>query len=294
MPFMEKIVSTPNNQVPSKLQSANRKLPAWQLNSKPSSMKVEPTVPLTPVTPTILSCEWSYLGRAGARSKTNPITPPETPPESLDTEAEEMPPNITCESQSKCRAGPKTKAKPVTPTNPSSPQKKPWCKKDDKPNANKAAEKGKPISSTVTPPKSRPQVSRPPLKSGSAKSTSSKEVPKRLVIMDNTRRLMLPAPGSNPYAAISRVYRPSTSGVFDYDLSREEKHGFGHCAVVPMKSVPATELQLLHSGQRSTYLERRYERSPDDKYNYPEATSWRYGWFHRESNPFQVRLPRRE
>ncbi|KAI8039876.1 hypothetical protein M5D96_007301 [Drosophila gunungcola] len=82
--------------------------------------------------------------------------------------------------------------------------------------------------------------------------------------------------------------------IFHYHLSHLEEYRFGQSRVFPMKSVPAAELQLLRNGQRISYLERRYERSPDDKYNYPEATSWRYGWFHRESDPFQKRVPRRD
>lgn len=82
----------------------------------------------------------------------------------------------------------------------------------------------------------------------------------------------------------SRRARPSSSKVFDYDLSQVEQRYF--CQLRnPMKSVPQDELQLLHNGQRATYLETRYERTPDKKYNYPEATSWRYGWFHRKT-PF--------
>ncbi|EDW33287.1 GL20173 [Drosophila persimilis] len=97
----------------------------------------------------------------------------------------------------------------------------------------------------------------------------------------------------NPYAVSSRIYRPSRSLIFDYNLSPVEQQHFSKCSD-PMKSVPAAELELLRSGQRSTYLERRYEHSPDDKYNYPEATSWRYGWFHLQSNPCQKRQPRRD
>ncbi|XP_022229757.2 uncharacterized protein LOC111079061 [Drosophila obscura] len=97
----------------------------------------------------------------------------------------------------------------------------------------------------------------------------------------------------SPYAGSSRIYRPFRSTIFDYNLSPVEQQHFGNCSD-PMKSVPAAELELLRSGQRSTYLERRYEHSPDDKYNYPEATSWRYGWFHCQSDPCQKRRPRRD
>ncbi|XP_039483933.1 uncharacterized protein LOC120446822 [Drosophila santomea] len=101
-------------------------------------------------------------------------------------------------------------------------------------------------------------------------------------------------PVRSSYTVTSRARRSHDHGVFLYHLSQLEQTGFAKSAVDPMKSVPAAELQLLHSGQRTSYLERRYERSPDDKYNYPEATSWRYGWFHRESDPLQKRVPRRD
>ncbi|XP_033254315.1 uncharacterized protein LOC117193698 [Drosophila miranda] len=63
----------------------------------------------------------------------------------------------------------------------------------------------------------------------------------------------------NPYAVSSRIYRPSRSLIFDYNLSPVEQ-----------------------------------QQQMDDKYNYPEATSWRYGWFHLQSNPCQKRQPRRD
>lgn len=92
------------------------------------------------------------------------------------------------------------------------------------------------------------------------------------------------ARNSPNFMLTSRGARPSPSKVFDYDLSKVEQRYFCQFRN-PMKSVPQDELQLLHSGQRATYLETRYERTPDNKYNYPEATSWRYGWFHRKT-PF--------
>lgn len=100
---------------------------------------------------------------------------------------------------------------------------------------------------------------------------------------DNISSRMRIIAGSLPRAAQwqnNRIYRPSSSKIFDYDLSKEEARFFGQYRT-PMKSVPADELQLLRSGNRSSYLETRYGHTPDVKYNYPEATSWRYGWFHQ-------------
>ncbi|KAH8346374.1 hypothetical protein KR084_008725 [Drosophila pseudotakahashii] len=137
----------------------------------------------------------------------------------------------------------------------------------------------------------KPQVENPNSKNprpGSSRSTGTT----RTTALSRTQQFYIPLRSSN--GVTSRMNRPSVHGVFHYDLSPLEKTGFDDSLAYPMKSVPAAELQLLRNGQRSTYLERRYERRPDDKYNYPEATSWRYGWFHRESYPFQKRIPRRD
>lgn len=50
----------------------------------------------------------------------------------------------------------------------------------------------------------------------------------------------------------------------------------------PMKKVPSNEKQILYNltdkNARKNYLKERYQRSPREKYHFPEATSWRYGW----------------
>ncbi|XP_050323491.1 uncharacterized protein LOC126755156 [Bactrocera neohumeralis] len=71
------------------------------------------------------------------------------------------------------------------------------------------------------------------------------------------------------------------SNDFAYDLSKDESKFMG-IFKGPMKTVPDNERELLKSGQRGAYLALRYEHSPDRKYNYPEATSWRIGWFHNQ------------
>lgn len=99
------------------------------------------------------------------------------------------------------------------------------------------------------------------------------------------------------FKVTNSAYKNTMSGIFCYDLSPMERNGYGvyqEKPVKPMKLVPPTEEQLLKDGQRSTYLERRYERKPDDKYNYPEATSMRYGWFHRLGDPSEGRQARRD
>lgn len=78
----------------------------------------------------------------------------------------------------------------------------------------------------------------------------------------------------------SSKYRQKCSP-FDYDLSREEQK-FTCRFQTPMKPPAEAELQLLKKGQRVEYLTQRYEHSPVAKYNYPEATSWRIGWFHNQ------------
>lgn len=74
-------------------------------------------------------------------------------------------------------------------------------------------------------------------------------------------------------------YRQKNNSRFEYDLSKDEQFFNGKFSSA-MKSVPNEEKQILNSGQRECYLNARYEHSPDSKYYYPEATSWRYGWLH--------------
>ncbi|XP_055856084.1 uncharacterized protein LOC129919255 [Episyrphus balteatus] len=74
--------------------------------------------------------------------------------------------------------------------------------------------------------------------------------------------------------------KPKKSSSFaSYDLSKEENIFNGHFSG-PMKSVSVEQKQILESGKRNDYLTMRYDHSPDTKYNFPEATSWRYGWLH--------------
>ncbi|KAH8234303.1 hypothetical protein KR038_007209 [Drosophila bunnanda] len=116
------------------------------------------------------------------------------------------------------------------------------------------------------------------------------------VILPNSRRKNYIS-GGNDFRVTKSAYKPTVSTIFSYDLSPLERNDYGLChknSMKPMKAVPPTEVQLLQSGQRSIYLEKRYELTPDAKYNYPEATSMRYGWFHRLGDPFQKRLPRKD
>lgn len=41
-----------------------------------------------------------------------------------------------------------------------------------------------------------------------------------------------------------------------------------------------SEVEVKPAAGKNIYLAYRYEQRPPDKYNFPEATSWRYGWFH--------------
>lgn len=68
---------------------------------------------------------------------------------------------------------------------------------------------------------------------------------------------------------------------FAYDLSADELK-FTQKFSGPMKPLSQEDRELLQSGQRLMYLSNRYEYSPDLKYNFPEATSWRIGWLSNE------------
>lgn len=71
--------------------------------------------------------------------------------------------------------------------------------------------------------------------------------------------------------------RNNNSEVF-YSLAEEEKSSiqFERGA---MKRV-SSDVKINLKTDRSVYLETRYCSRPQSKYNFPEATSWRYGWFH--------------
>ncbi|XP_058984927.1 uncharacterized protein LOC131805598 [Musca domestica] len=64
---------------------------------------------------------------------------------------------------------------------------------------------------------------------------------------------------------------------FSYDLSSDELKAIDNIKQ-PMKPRANEVLACLKAGERLEYLRQRYLQSPEDKYNYPEATSWRIGW----------------
>lgn len=70
------------------------------------------------------------------------------------------------------------------------------------------------------------------------------------------------------YTRITKKMRPTNSQVF-YSLSNNENYDFNKS---PMKD----NLGVIRS--KRNYLAERYSKRPSEKYNFPEATSWRYGW----------------
>ncbi|XP_013116790.2 uncharacterized protein LOC106094148 [Stomoxys calcitrans] len=83
---------------------------------------------------------------------------------------------------------------------------------------------------------------------------------------------------SNINSASKALCRQTTA--FSYDLSTDELRAMNNFERA-MKPTSEYEQHLLKTGSRSEYLRQRYLTSPDNKYNYPEATSWRIGWLHR-------------
>lgn len=71
---------------------------------------------------------------------------------------------------------------------------------------------------------------------------------------------------------------------FAYDLSKDEQKYFRSRAPKPMKPISSTDLQLLQQGNRLQYLNQRYDQPPNQRYEYPEATSWRIGWLQRQKS----------
>jgi len=72
------------------------------------------------------------------------------------------------------------------------------------------------------------------------------------------------------YTRITKKTRPTNSQVF-YSLSNNENYDFNKS---PMKD----NLGVIRSKPKRDYLAERNSKRPSEKYNFPEATSWRYGW----------------
>lgn len=102
--------------------------------------------------------------------------------------------------------------------------------------------------------------------------------------VSNTRSNKGPCTWRSPFSSFitqSRRRQGLNTGEFGYDLSEEEIK-FNKKFAGPMKPLSQSDQELLKTGGRQTYLNSRYELSPDLKYNFPEATSWRIGWIHNE------------
>lgn len=73
------------------------------------------------------------------------------------------------------------------------------------------------------------------------------------------------------YTRITKKIRQSNSQIF-YSLSNNENYEFNKS---PMKENSAT---IIKAKSKRDYLTQQYNKKPSEKYNFPEATSWRYGW----------------
>ena len=70
-------------------------------------------------------------------------------------------------------------------------------------------------------------------------------------------------------------------GDFNYSINVEELKAFEIPSERPMRKANEEHLTILTNDQdaaRQKYLNARWNASPRDKYYFPEATSWRYGW----------------
>lgn len=73
------------------------------------------------------------------------------------------------------------------------------------------------------------------------------------------------------YTRITKKIRQTNSQVF-YSLANNENYEFNKS---PMKENSSTKIRIK---SKQDYLTQRYSQQPSEKYNFPEATSWRYGW----------------
>ncbi|CAD7078715.1 unnamed protein product [Hermetia illucens] len=88
-------------------------------------------------------------------------------------------------------------------------------------------------------------------------------------------------PWKNPFHSVISAgpkRRGSSYDFASYDLAKGEDYKLD--TKTAMKEVPPMQKDILKDGPRMKYLNIRWEITPDVKYYFPEATSWRYGWMH--------------
>lgn len=77
------------------------------------------------------------------------------------------------------------------------------------------------------------------------------------------------------YTRVTKKVRQTNSEIF-YSLAPTEKYSFNELA---MKRVSSNIKIKLMTNNKDNYLSERYDQRPSEKYNFPQATSWRIGWF---------------
>lgn len=103
------------------------------------------------------------------------------------------------------------------------------------------------------------------------------KIPKRL--NSSSRPFIVPTSLHKSFATTSKKTRNSSSEIFYSLASKEETLKFNDGA---MKRV-SSDVRVKQKNDKNAYLEIRYKAAPPRKYNFPEATSWRYGWFYWKS-----------
>jgi len=96
------------------------------------------------------------------------------------------------------------------------------------------------------------------------------------VMKSQIHRFLNPRPASSFITSGCTKRRRSNNSEIFYTLSSdEEKYNFKSGA---MKRV-ASAANILRRNNKDGYLQQRYNQRPPLKYNFPESTSWRYGWW---------------
>lgn len=94
------------------------------------------------------------------------------------------------------------------------------------------------------------------------------------------RRFIVPLTTQNNFATTrstkKNVGRNLNSEIF-YSLTEKEKKAI-HFDDGAMKEI-SSEARMKLKSNKNGYLETRYNERPAIRYNFPEATSFRYGWF---------------
>lgn len=90
-----------------------------------------------------------------------------------------------------------------------------------------------------------------------------------------SRPFVVPTSSRTSYATRSSKRTLSSASEVFYSLTKSEKSSVKFDGGAMKRVSSDVRLKMRN---KSEYLKARYDQVPTSKYNFPEATSWRYGW----------------